>query len=105
MCHRRCSSPTETAGLIKKIVYTVTLFAVCVINGDNPKFMFSSVIPYEYTYAVSFTFLIVYTVTRFTVDVIDGKMMTKSAQRRNKKKMLRCNCLHSVLVQFTWFFW
>ena len=34
----------------KNIVYTVTLFAVCVIYGDYPEIVFSSVIPYMYTY-------------------------------------------------------
>jgi len=61
----------------KKIVYTVTLFAVCVIYGDHPKIIFSCVITYVYSYAKSFTFIIVYTVTRFRGDVIDGKMITQ----------------------------
>jgi len=61
----------------KKIVYTVTLFAVGVIYGDYPKIIFSSVIAYVYTYSKSLTFLIVYMVTCFSGDVI-GKMMTKS---------------------------
>jgi len=69
----------------KKIVYTVTLFAVCVIYRDYPKIIFSSLIAYVYTYTKSLTFLIVFTVTRFSGDVINDKMMTKLAQRHNKK--------------------